>query len=465
MTATTMIQNPGPTLIGERVNSQGSRKVKRLLLEDDYDSIVQIAVDQVNSGAHMLDVCVALTERADEKEQMEAVVKKLSMAITVPLIIDTTEAEVAEAALALYPGRGVVNGNNLENGRERIDRILPIVTKHGAAVLSMTIDEEGMAHTRDKKYEIARRITDIAVNEYGMSPEDLIFDTLTFPLTTGQEELRNDAVETIEGIRLIKQNIPGVMTALGVSNVSFGVTPAARGVLNSVFLYHAVGAGLDMAIVNPAHITPYAEIPEDQRKIADDLIFNTDPDALPRFIQYFEQNTVTSGAKEVEDPTADMTSEEAIHWQIVHRKKEGVEALIDDCLTRQDAVGVLNNVLLPAMKEVGDKFGAGELILPFVLQSAEVMKKTVGYLEQFMDKVEGSSKGVVVLATVYGDVHDIGKNLVKTILSNNGYTVHDLGKQVPANTIIEKAQEYQCRRDWPECVARQHLQADAPDRQ
>ena len=442
MTATLMAQNPGPTMIGERVNSQGSRRVKQLLLADDYDSIVQIAVGQVEAGAHMLDVCVALTERDDERQQMEALVKKLAQAVDAPLIFDTTEPEVAEAALALYPGRGVVNGNNLENGRERIDRVLPIVKKYGAAVLSMTIDEEGMAHTRHKKYEIARRITDIAVNDYGLAPEDLIFDTLTFPLTTGQEELRNDAVETIEGVRLIKENIPGVLTCLGVSNVSFGVTPAARGVLNSVFLYHAVRAGLDMAIVNPAHITPYAEIPEDQRKLAEDLIFNSDPDALPRFIQYFEQNQVALAGKEVEDPTKDMTSEQALHWQIVHRKKEGVEALIDDCLTRQDAVGVLNNVLLPAMKEVGDKFGAGELILPFVLQSAEVMKKSVAYLEQFMERVEGTSKGVVVLATVYGDVHDIGKNLVKTILSNNGYTVHDLGKQVPANTIIEKAQEY-----------------------
>ncbi|MBC6957824.1 MAG: methionine synthase, partial [Chloroflexi bacterium] len=442
MTATPMVQNPGPTLIGERVNSQGSRKVKRLLLADDYDSLVQIAVDQVSSGAHMLDVCVALTERADERAQMQAVVKKLAQAIEVPLIIDTTEPDVAEAALALYPGRGVINGNNLENGRERIDRILPIAKKHGAAVISMTIDEEGMAHTREKKFEIAKRIFDIAVDEYGLSPHDMIFDTLTFPLTTGQAELRGDAVETIEGIRLIKQNLPGAMTALGVSNVSFGVGEAARGVLNSVFLYHAVQAGLDMAIVNPAHITPYAEIPADQRKIADDLIFNTDEDALPRFIQYFEHNQIAVAAGEQADPTEGMTSEQALHWQIVHRKKEGVEQLIDDCLTRQDAVGVLNNVLLPAMKEVGDKFGAGELILPFVLQSAEVMKKSVAHLEQFMDKVEGSSKGVVVLATVYGDVHDIGKNLVKTILSNNGYTVHDLGKQVPANTIIDKAVEY-----------------------
>jgi len=442
MTATRMLQNPGPTLIGERVNSQGSRVVKRLLLKDDYDRIVEIAVGQVERGAHMLDVCVALTERDDEKAQMEKLIKKLSLAVEVPLIIDTTEADVAEAALALYPGRGIVNGNNLENGRERIDQILPIAAKHGAAVLSMTIDEAGMAHSREKKLEIAQRISEIAISEYGMSREDLIFDTLTFPLTTGQEELREDAVETIEGIRLIKARVPGVMTALGVSNVSFGVGRAARGVLNSVFLYHAVKAGLDMAIVNPAHITPYFEIPDEQRKVAEDLIFNSDADALPRFIQYFEQNEVQIAGAEDIDPTADMTSEEALHWQIVHRKKEGVEALIDDVLTRMDAVAALNTVLLPAMKEVGDKFGAGELILPFVLGSAEVMKKSVAYLEGFMEKIEGASKGVVVLATVYGDVHDIGKNLVKTILSNNGYTVHDLGKQVPANTIIDKALEF-----------------------
>ena len=442
MTATPFIHNPGPTLIGERVNSQGSRKAKRLLLSDDYDGLVEIATQQVDSGAHMLDVCVALTERDDELQQMQTLVKKLAMAIEKPLIIDTTEPDVAEAALAVYPGRGIINGNNLENGRDRIDSILPIARKYGAGVLSMTIDEEGMAHTRDKKLAITQRITQIAVDDYGMRPDDLIFDALTFPLTTGQEELRNDAVETLEGLRLIKAQIPGVKTALGISNVSFGVGQAARGVLNSVFLYHAVRAGLDMAIVNPAHITPYSEIPEEQRKIADDLIFNTDPDALPRFIQYFEQNDVQLAGAEQVDPTADMTSEEAVHWQIVHRKKDGVEALIDDSLTRQDPVTVLNDVLLPAMKEVGDKFGAGELILPFVLQSAEVMKKSVAHLEQFMERVEGSSKGIVVLATVYGDVHDIGKNLVKTILSNNGYTVHDLGKQVPVNTIVDAAIEH-----------------------
>ena len=440
MTATPMVQQPGPTMIGERVSSLGSRKVKRLLLDDDYDGVVQIAVDQVERGAHMLDVCVALTERDDELEQMQQLVKKLAMTVPAPLIIDTTEAEVAAAALEQYPGRAIINGNNLENGRERIDRILPIAQEHGAGVLSMTIDEEGMAHERERKLAVAQRITQIACDDYGMSPEDLIFDTLTFPLTTGQAELRDSAVETIEGLRLIKQQIPGVMTALGISNVSFGVGAAARGVLNSVFLSHAVQAGLDMAIVNPAHITPLAEIPQQQRQLAEDLIFNRDEDALATFIQFYEQNEVRLAGQEVEDPTADMSSEEALHWQILHRKKDGLEALIDDCLLRQDAVGVLNNVLLPAMKEVGDKFGAGELILPFVLQSAEAMKRAVAYLEQFMERLDGASKGTVVLATVYGDVHDIGKNLVKTILGNNGYTVHDLGKQVPANTIIDQAQ-------------------------
>lgn len=444
MRATSMVQNPGPTLIGERVNSQGSRKVKQLLLAEDYNGILEIARGQVESGAHILDLCVALTERDDEKEQMEKVVKLLSMSVETPLMIDTTEAAVAEAALALYPGKGIINGNNLENGRDRIDQILPICRKHGAAVLSMTIDKEigGMAKTAQDKLTVARKIYNIAVNEYGMHPEDLIFDALTFTLATGDPEMAGSAIETLEGIRRIKQELPGVLTCLGVSNVSFGLGAAARAVLNSVFLYQAVQYGLDMAIVNPAHITPYSEIPEEQRKLAEDLVFNRHPDALADYIHYFEEHQVKVGGTEQLDPTKDMTAEQALHWQIVHRKKDGVEALIDDCLTRQDAVGVLNNVLLPAMKEVGDKFGSGELILPFVLQSAEVMKKSVAYLENFLEKKEGVTKGTIVLATVYGDVHDIGKNLVKTILTNNGYTVHDLGKQVPANTIIEAAQQH-----------------------
>jgi len=444
MRAMALVQNPGPTLIGERVNSQGSRKVKRLLLEDDYDGILQVAREQLDSGAHVLDVCVALTERGDEAFQMQKVVKKLSMGIELPLMIDTTEAEVVEAALSVYPGRAIINGNNLENGRERIDRILPIARKHGAAVLSMTIDQVGMAKTAARKLEVAQAISKIAIEEYGMRAQDLIFDALVFTLATGDAEFSNSAVETLEGIKLIKSQLPGVLTSLGVSNLSFGLGEAARAVLNSVFLFHAVAAGLDMAIVNPKFIKPYAEIPTDQRELADDLIFNRREDSLPRYITFFEANGITlDDDAPLVDPTEGMTPEQKLHWQIVHRKKEGVEALVDLCLKNNDPVTVLNTVLLPAMKEVGDKFGSGELILPFVLQSAETMKKSVAYLEQFLEKKEGSTKGVVVLATVYGDVHDIGKNLVKTILSNNGYTVFDLGKQVPANVIIDAAEQHQ----------------------
>ncbi len=435
-------QSPPPTLIGERINSQGSRKVKRLLLEGDLDGIVQIAQEQVNAGAHILDVCVALTERADEAALMREVVKRLSLAVDVPLMIDSTEPDVIEAALSVYPGRGLINSINMENGRARIDAVLPIAVKHGAAVVALTIDEIGMAKTAGRKAEIARKIYEIAVGEYGLAPRDLIFDALTFTLATGDPEMANSAVETLNGIRRIKAELPGVLTSLGVSNVSFGLSPAARAVLNSVFLYHCVEAGLDMAIVNPAHITPYAEIPAEQRRLADALIFNEHPDALTEYIRYFEEHEVAVAGAEVIDPTAGMSAEQALHWQIVHRKKEGVEALIDECLTRQDAVSVLNNVLLPAMKEVGDRFGAGELILPFVLQSAEVMKKAVAYLEQFLERKEGVSKGTIVLATVYGDVHDIGKNLVRTILSNNGYTVHDLGKQTPVSVILDAAVQH-----------------------
>ncbi|MBN1679279.1 MAG: methionine synthase [Anaerolineae bacterium] len=442
MRAIALRQAPPPTLIGERVNSQGSRKIKRLLLAEDYDAILDVARQQVDSGAHILDVCVALTERADEAEQMQKVVKKLSMGVDVPLMIDSTEPHVLEAALSLYPGRGLINSINLENGRARIDAIMPIAQRHGAAVVALTIDEQGMAKTADRKLAVAREICDIVVNDYGFAPEDLIFDALTFTLATGDPEMANSAVETLNGIRLIKAELPGVLTSLGVSNLSFGLSPAARAVLNSVFLVHAVEAGLDMAIVNPAFITPYAEIPDDQRQLAAALIFNEHPDALTDYIRYFEEHDISVGDESQVDPTEGMTAEQAIHWQIVHRKKDGVEALIDDCLTRRDPVDVLNNVLLPAMKEVGDKFGAGELILPFVLQSAEVMKQAVAYLEQFLERKEGTSKGIIVLATVYGDVHDIGKNLVRTILSNNGYTVHDLGKQVPANTIIDAAVEH-----------------------
>ena len=443
MRAITMHQDPPPLLVGERVNSQGSRKVKRLLLADDYDGILDVAREQSESGAHVLDVCVALTERADEADQMAKVVKLLSMSVETPLMIDSTEAAVIDAALEHAPGRAIINSINMENGRKRIDAVVPLAKKHGAALVALTIDEIGMARTRDRKLEIARKIHDIVVHEYGLAPGDLVFDALTFTLATGDAEWIDSARETIEGIRLIKRELPGVFTILGVSNVSFGLTPAARSVLNSVFLHHCVQAGLDAAIVNPAHVTPYAEIPPDERELADDLVFNKRPDALQRYIEHFQGAGAGSGTAEItrEDPTLGMTPDQRVHWMIVHRKKEGIEAALDAAGVREQPVRVLNEVLLPAMKEVGDKFGAGELILPFVLQSAEVMKKAVKHLERFLERSEGYTKGRVVLATVYGDVHDIGKSLVNTILSNNGYTVYDLGKQVPVNTIIDKAIE------------------------
>jgi 5-methyltetrahydrofolate--homocysteine methyltransferase len=443
MRAITLHQDPPPLLVGERVNAQGSRKVKRLLLADDYEGILEVAREQVDSGAHVLDVCVALTERGDEAEQMSKVVKLLSMSVETPLVIDSTEANVIEAALEHIPGRGIVNSINMENGRKRIDSVVPLVKKHGAAVIALTIDEIGMAKTRERKLEVAKKIYDIVVGEYGLAPEDLIYDALTFTLATGDAEWIDSGRETVEGIRLIKRELPGVSTILGVSNVSFGLTPDARGVLNSVFLHHCVQAGLDAAIVNPAHIRPYAEISAEEREMADDLVFNKTPTALQRFIEYFASagGDGTSAQVEKEDPTAGMNAEQKIHWMILHRKKEGIEEQLDAAGVREHPIKVLNEVLLPAMKEVGDKFGAGELILPFVLQSAEVMKKAVKHLELFLEKAEGYTKGKVVLATVYGDVHDIGKSLVNTILSNNGYTVFDLGKQVPVNTILDKAVE------------------------
>jgi 5-methyltetrahydrofolate--homocysteine methyltransferase len=442
MTATPLAQDPAPTLVGERVNSQGSRKAKEMLLSDDYDGLVQVAEDQVEGGAHVLDLCVALTERQDEDEQMRLVAKRVSLTQPAPIQVDSTEPEVIEKALDQIPGRAIVNSINLEAGRDKLDRVTPIATAHGAALIALTIDEVGMGKTRERKLEIAKRIHDLVCDEHGMNPRLLIFDALTFTLTTGDEEWRPSAVETIEGIRLIKAELPGVLTSLGVSNVSFGVGLPARSVLNSVFLHHCVEAGLDLAMVNPNHITPYAEIGEEERALADDLVFNRREDALERFIAHFEEKSAHADEAEVADPTAGMEPEEALHWHILRRKKDGVEAQIDRAVEKLGAVPTLNGVLLPAMKEVGDKFGAGELILPFVLQSAEVMKRAVAQLENYLDKLEGYTKGTVVLATVFGDVHDIGKSLVNTILTNNGYTVVDLGKQVPIGTILDAAKEH-----------------------
>jgi 5-methyltetrahydrofolate--homocysteine methyltransferase len=473
MSATALVQDGSPLLIGERVNAQGSRRIKRLLLADDYDEIVLVAREQVESGAHVLDVCTALTERSDEAAQMATLVKKLAQSVPAPLMIDSTEPEVIEAALHIYAGRPIVNSINLENGRAKLDRIMALVVEAGAAVVALTIDETGMAKTAERKLEIARRIADIAIGEYRLPPGALIFDALTFTLATGEAEFRRSALETLEGIALIKRELPGVLTSLGVSNVSFGLKPATRAALNSVMLHHSVQAGLDMAIVNAKEVTPYGELDAAERELCDDLVFDRRPDALARLIEHFESRAqpaagaAAAAAALEEDAAAPV--ERRIHDAILRRRKDGIEAKIDEALRAHDPVAVLNEILLPAMKDVGDRFGSGELILPFVLQSAEVMKKAVAHLEQFLEKKDGVSKGKVVLATVFGDVHDIGKNLVDTILTNNGYTVYDLGKQVPMSVILDKAVEVEAdaiglsallvstSKQMPVCVREQEL--------
>ena len=436
--ATAMLQEPRPFLIGERLNTQGSRNFKKIILNEDYDSVLTLARQQVDGGAHGLDVCVALTERGDEALTMRRVVKALASSVRAPLVIDTTEPDVMEVALEATAGRSLLNSTHLESGPDKARKIFALAKKYNAAVICLTIDEQGMAKTAERKIEVARRLVDLAVSEFQLRPQDLVFDALTFTLATGDPEFATSAIETLDGIRRIKTELPGVLTSLGVSNVSFGLAPATRAVLNSVMLYHAVQSGLDMAIVNPAHITPYAEIPAEERELAEDLIFNRRPDALPRFIEHFDSPDAAVRTETKKNPLEGMTAEQRVHWRILHRHKEEIENDLSEILDRvpaekrsEQAVMIINTVLLPAMKEVGDKFGAGELILPFVLQSAEVMKKAVSHVEQFLEKKEGTTKGTLVLATVYGDVHDIGKNLVKTILSNNGYTRHRPGQTGP----------------------------------
>ena len=441
-------QQPAPFVIGERLNAQGSRAFKRMLLAGDYDGMMQIARDQVDFGAHALDVSVAVTERSDEADMIRKLVKRLSLEVPVPLVIDTTEPDVVEVALQTAPGRCLINSTNFEAGEAKTRRIFSLAKQHSAAVMALTIDEQGMAKTAEQKLQIACRLVTLA-EEYELIPEDIVIDDLTFTLSTGEEIYRDSAIQTLEGIRLIKKELPGVHTSLGVSNVSFGFSPASRKVLNSVFLYHAVEAGLDMAIVNPAQVKPYAEIPANERELAENLIFNRSEAALPDFIAYFD-SVVTSDDDQAGkvDPFENLTTSERLFQKILRRHKAGLEEDIDLILEEHAdepkgkvAVWILNEVLLPAMKEVGDRFGSGDLILPFVLQSAEAMKKAVSHLENYLEKQDGLSKGKMVIATVFGDVHDIGKNLVRTILSNNGYEVVDLGKQVPMETIISAAIE------------------------
>ncbi|MDH5719267.1 MAG: methionine synthase [Spirochaetia bacterium] len=442
MTASSLIQEPAPAMIGERLNAQGSKKMKDLLLADDFNSMLSIASDQAEGGAHLLDVCLAANERDDEDKSMPRLVKILSNSIPLPLMIDSTEPAVIEAALKSTPGRPVINSINLEGDGKKIHQIMPLAKEFGAAVVALTIDEKGMADTAEWKIEVAERIYDIVVNEYGLQPHDILFDLLTFTLATGEEKYKTSAAVTIEAIKKLKEKLPGVLTTLGVSNVSFGLDRQARKVLNSVFLYHAVKAGLDTAIINPKDIIPYAEISKEELLLAENLIFNKEDDALQKVISHFEGKKPEKAQKsETKEALRKMNPQQRIHFQIVNRIGDEIEEILDLILKERSAVDTINNILLPAMKEVGDKFGSGELILPFVLQSAEIMKRAVSYVEQFLEKNDKVKKGTIVLATVYGDVHDIGKNLVKTILSNNGFEVVDLGKQVPINTILESAKK------------------------
>jgi 5-methyltetrahydrofolate--homocysteine methyltransferase len=467
--AVDLVQIPPPLIIGERLNTQGSKKAKRLVLSDDFDGLIDLGREQVSDGAHCIDVCVATTERSDELEFMKKLVKRLSLEIDAPLVIDSTDAKVITEAIYQIPGRPVINSINLEGDGSRFHSLAPIMAKFGIPSISMCIGPNGMAKTSDDKIKVARLLYETG-KKYRLKPWQYIFDVLTFTLATGEQEYANSAIETLKGISLVKREIEGCFTTLGLSNISFGLPVNARKIINSVFLHHALKAGLDSVIINAKDIIPIGEIKEEQIRIAEDLIFNRNSSALSELIYYFEnQNvTVTKNAQKIEEINKDWDYDRRCYFRIVNRIKDGIEEDVVGSITNklenklklnpQDiekkrllkehpklsheaAVETLNEVLLPAMKEVGDRFGAGELILPFVLKSAECMKSAVSELEKYLVKKQGVSKGKVVLCTVYGDVHDIGKNLVKTILSNNGYTVYDLGKQVPIQQIVDKIKE------------------------
>ncbi|MDE1827344.1 MAG: dihydropteroate synthase, partial [Thaumarchaeota archaeon] len=459
-------QDPAPMIIGERLNAQGSKKAKECVLNGNFEELVKIARDQVDDGAHCLDVCVATTERSDELEFMKKLVKSLSLEIEAPLVIDSTEPKVVASALEQIPGKPIINSINLEGDGSRFHSLAPLMVQYGVPAIAMCIGPKGMAKTPQEKLETAELLVETG-KKYGLQEQHFIFDVLTFTLATGEAEFLDAGKNTLEGISLVKKRFPNSFTTLGLSNISFGLAPRARKILNAVFLYHAVKAGLDTVIINPKDVIPYAEIGAKERSVAEDLIFNKHPNALAEFIAYFEatKGTAQLAAKKVEvDPS--WPAGKRSNFRIVNRLRDGIErdvvsaisekisgkhgisekdgmAVIDAPkeVTHPAAIKTLNDDLLPAMKEVGDKFGAGELILPFVLKSAECMKAAVAELEKYLLKEKGSTKGKLVLGTVYGDVHDIGKNLVKTIFENNGYTVYDLGKQVPMQKFLEKIEE------------------------
>lgn len=453
--ATDLRQETSFLAIGERTNANGSKAFREAMLESRWDDVVDIARAQTRDGAHLLDVCVDYVGR-DGVEDVRAVVSRLASASTLPLVIDSTEPAVIRAGLELLGGRGVVNSVNFEDGEgptSRFGRIMPAVVEHGAAVVALTIDEEGQARTADHKVAIASRLIDTLVGEWGMRVDDIIVDALTFPIATGQEETRRDGIETIEAIREITRKYPGVHTTLGVSNVSFGLNPAARAVLNSVFLHEATAAGLDSAIVHAAKILPLSSIPDEQRQTALDLVWdkrewdadgNLTYDPLSKLLDLFEG--VDAGA--IRDQRAAellaLPVGERLARRIIDGARKGLEPDLEEALgAGMKALDIVNDHLLEGMKVVGELFGKGEMQLPFVLQSAEVMKAAVALLEPHMEKVEGDqTKGTIVLATVRGDVHDIGKNLVDIILTNNGYKVVNIGIKQPVSAMIDAAIEH-----------------------
>ncbi len=428
-------QDNRPYMVGERTNVLGSRKFKRLIVEGKYEEASEIARAQVKNGAHIVDVCVQDPDREESEDMvkfLELVVKK----VKVPLMIDTTDASVIDLALQYSQGKAIINSINLEDGEEKFELITPLLHKYGGAVVVGTIDERGQAISREDKLDVAKRSYDLLVNKYGLKPEDLIFDTLVFPVGTGDEQYIGSAKETIEGIRVIKEAMPECHTILGISNISFGLPEAGREVLNSVFLYECTKAGLDYAIVNTEKLERYASIPEEERRLSEELLYNTNDDTLAAFVAAFRNKKV-----EKKEKISNLSLEERLASYVVEGSKEGLLPDLEQALAKYTALQVINGPLMRGMEEVGRLFNNNELIVAEVLQSAEVMKASVAYLEQFMEKNETSVKGKIILATVKGDVHDIGKNLVEIILSNNGYQIINLGIKVPPERIIEAYRE------------------------
>lgn len=423
-----------PLFIGERTNVIGSRKFKRLIVDGKFEEASEIARAQVKNGAHVIDICLANPDR-DELEDMANFMHEVVKKVKVPLVIDSTDEEVIEAALKFSQGKAIINSINLEDGEERFDAVMPLVKKYGAAVVVGTIDEEGMAVTRERKLEIAERSYDLLVNKWGLAPEDIIFDPLVFPVGTGDQQYIGSAVETIEGIRLIKEKLPRTLTILGISNVSFGLPPVGREVLNAVYLYHCTQAGLDYAIVNTEKLERYASIPEAEIKMADELLFTTTDKTLADFTDFYRDKK-----KEKSEDDIPKTVPERLAYYILEGTKEGLIPDLEQALGMYDTpLDVINGPLMAGMAEVGRLFNDNQLIVAEVLQSAGVMKAAVSFLEGFMEKkaADDTGKGKVVLATVKGDVHDIGKNLVDIILSNNGFKVIDIGIKVTPATLIE----------------------------